>query len=145
MEKAKLRGARAPTERPEDLFAYPLNIARRPTTKQPEAFLWVSSDVVRRWGCQYASMAEESWFWMLHKDRCRERETDGCCCTGHDVMHNDLRHGSVWPQYGRNMAARVSRITWRHPQCFWIVICDRFSRLHLPRFGPCLLHNGIPW
>lgn len=49
VEKAKLRGARAPAERPEDLFAYPLNIARRPTTKQPEAFLWVSSDVVRRW------------------------------------------------------------------------------------------------
>lgn len=50
VEKAKLRGARAPAERPEDLFAYPLNIARRPMTKkQPEAFLWVSSGVVRRW------------------------------------------------------------------------------------------------
>ena len=36
VEKAKLRGARAPAERPEDLFAYPLNIARRPTTKQPK-------------------------------------------------------------------------------------------------------------
>ena len=85
VEEAKLRGARAPAERPEDLFAYPLNIARPPTTKQPEGFLWVSSNVVRRWGCQYAGMVEESWFWMLHKDRCRERGPDGCCCcTGHD-------------------------------------------------------------
>ena len=66
------------------LFAYPLNIARPPTTKQPEGFLWVSSDVARRWGCQYAGMVEESWFWMLHRDRCRERGPDGCCCcTGH--------------------------------------------------------------